>query len=134
MRCGGARPLSGSPSNALSQFLSQLLIPRVGQGLWVAVAVSLLLRVLMVSLLFKVSLGPGRAVTPTTVSVRLVSSNKLRLPSEAENSVTLQEERESLTAEPLVFESDQFTESIDTYTSLVDSAPELSDTAERVEA
>ena len=134
MRCGGARPLSGSPSNALSQFLSQLLIPGVGQGLWVAVAVSLLLRVLMVSLLFKVSLGPGRAVTHTTVSVRLVSSNKLRLPSEAENSVSLQEERESLTAEPLVFESDQFTESIDTYTSLVDSAPELSDTAERVEA
>ena len=134
MRCGGARPLSGSPLNALNQFLSQLLIPWVGQGLWVAVAVSLLLRVLMVSLLFNVSLGPGRAVTPTTVSVRLVLSNKLRLPSEAENSVTLQEERESLTAEPLVFESDQFPESIDTYTSLVDSAPELSDTAERVEA
>ena len=134
MRCGGARPLSGPPLNALNQFLSQLLIPWVGQGLWVAVAVSLLLRVLMVSLLFNVSLGPGRAVTPTTVSVRLVLSNKLRLPSEAENSVTLQEERESLTAEPLVFESDQFPESIDTYTSLVNSAPELSDTAERVEA
>ena len=48
------------------------------------------------------------------VSVRLVSSNKLRLPSEAKNSVTLQEERESLPAEPLVFESDQLPENIDT--------------------
>ena len=93
--------------NALNQFLSKLVIPREGQGLGVAVAVSLLLHVLMFSLLFKVSLGPDREITPTTVSVRLVSSNKLRLPSEAENSVTLQEERESLAAEPLVFESDQ---------------------------
>ena len=134
MRCGGARPLSGSTLNALNQFLSQLLIPREGQGLWVAVAVSLLLRVLMVSLLFKVSLGPVRAATPTQLSVRLVSSNKLRLSYEAENSVTLQEERESLTAEPLVLESDQFPENIDADTSLVNSAPELSDTAERVEA
>ena len=48
------------------------------------------------------------------VSVRLVSSNKLRLPSEAENSITLQEERESLAAEPLVFESDQLPVIIDT--------------------
>ena len=96
-------------------------------------AVSLLLRVLMVSLLFKVSLGPGRAA-PTKVSVRSVSSNKLRLSYEAENSVTLQEERESLTAEPLVFESDQYPENIDTDTSLVNSAPELAETAERVEA
>ena len=42
---------------------------------------------------FKVSLGPDREITPTMVSVRLVSSNNLRLPSEAENSITLQEER-----------------------------------------
>ena len=121
-----------SPLNASNQFLSQLLIPRKGQGLWVAVAVSLLLDVLMVSLLFKMSLGPDREITPTTVSVRLASSNKLRLPSEAENSVTLQEGRESLAAEPLVFESDELPENIDT--SLVNSAPELSDTAEGVEA
>lgn len=120
--------------NALNQFLSKLVIPREGQGLGVAVAVSLLLHVLMLSLLFKVSLGPDREITPTTVSVRLVSNNKLRLPSEAENSVTLQEERESLAAEPLVFESDQLSVIIDTDTSLVRSAPELSDTAERVEA
>ena len=61
------------------------MIPREGQGLWVAVAVSLLLHVLMVSLLFKVTSGTDREVTPTMVSVRLVSSNKLRVPSEAEN-------------------------------------------------
>ena len=120
--------------NALNQFLSKLVIPREGQALWVAVAVSLLLHVLMVSLIFKVSLWPDREITPTTVSVRLVSSNKLRLPSEAENSITLQEERESLAAEPLVFESDQLPVIIDTDTSLVKSAPEISDTAEKVEA
>ena len=66
------------------------------------------------------------------VSVRLVSSNNLRLPSEAENSITLQEERESLAAEHLVSESDQLPVIIDTDTSLVKSAPEISDTAEKV--
>lgn len=52
------------------------------------------------------------------VSARLVSSNKLRVPSEAENSVTLQEERDSLAAEPLVFVADQLPENIDTDPSL----------------
>ena len=87
-----------------------------------ALAVSLLLHVLMVSLLFKVSLRPDGEITPTTVSVRLVSSDNLRLPSEAENSVTLQEVRESLAAKPLVLESDQLPVIIDTDTSLVKSA------------
>ena len=68
------------------------------------------------------------------VSVRFVSSNKLRSPSEAENSITLQEERESLAAEPLVFESDRLPVIIDTDTSFVTSAPEISDIAEKVEA
>lgn len=120
--------------NGFDQHLPQLLIPREGRGLWVAVTVSLLLHALMVSLFFKVSLRPDRVLTSPTVSVRLVSSNTLRLPSEGESSVTLQEERESLVTDPLVFESDQSPETNDTDTSLVSSTLALSDTAEEVGA
>ena len=53
--------------NGFNQRLPQLVIPGEGQGLWVAVAVSLPLNLLMVSLFFKVSLGLDKVVTPTTV-------------------------------------------------------------------
>ena len=63
-----------------------------------------------------------------------MSSNTLRLPSEGESSVTLQEERESLVTDSLIFESDQSPETNDTDTSFVSSTLALSDTAEEVVA
>lgn len=45
--------MPGSPLNGFDQHLPQLLIPREGRGLWVAVTVSLLLHALMVSLFFQ---------------------------------------------------------------------------------
>jgi hypothetical protein len=116
--------------NGLNQFLPQRVIPGEGQGLWVAVAVSLLLHVLIVSLLFKLSLQPGslqpeRGVTPTTVSVRLVSGNTLRLPSESARSVPPSVESESLTIEVSnIAEVNQTTDVTESLTSGSDQSPE----------
>jgi len=111
--------------NGLNQFLPQRVIPGEGQGLWVAVAVSLLLHVLIVSLLFKLSLQPERGVTPTTVSVRLVSGNTLRLPSESARSVPPSVESESLTIEVSnIAEVNQTTDVTESLTSGSDQSPE----------
>ena len=119
-----------------------------------AVAVSLLLHVLIVSLLFKlslhpVSLQPERGVTPTTLSVRLVSGNTLRLPSESARSVPPSVESESLTievsnlaevnrttdvTESLASGSDQSPEAVVSGTRFVKPAPATTEFAEQAEA
>ncbi len=144
-----AGPLAGLPLNGLNQFLPHRVIPREGQGLWVAVAVSLLLHVLIVSLLFKLSLQPERGVTPTTVSVRLVSGNTLRLPSESAQSVPPSVESESLiievsniaevnqttdVTESLASGSDQSPEAVVSGTRLVKPAPATTELVEQAEA
>ena len=140
--------------NGLNQFLPQRVIPGEGQGLWVAVAVSLLLHVLIVSLLFKlslhpVSLQPVTGVTPTTLSVRLVSGNTLRLPSESARSVPPSVESESLTievsnlaevnrttdvTESLASGSDQSPEAVVSGTRVVKPVPATTEFAEQAEA